>query len=31
MPARKNPLLGRWRITEMELWDTDFVDMLKPA
>jgi hypothetical protein len=26
MPSRKNPLLGRWRITEMELWDTDFVD-----
>ncbi len=31
MPSRKSPLLGRWRITEMELWDTDFVDMLKPA
>src|SRR3954447_14858031 len=31
MPTRKNPLLGRWRITEMELWDTDFVDMLEPA
>src|SRR5436309_1424945 len=31
MPSRKNPLLGRWRITEMELWDTDFVDMLEPA
>jgi len=31
MPTRKNLLLGRWRITEMELWDTDFVDMLEPA
>src|SRR3954466_6681843 len=31
MPSHKNPLLGRWRITEMELWDTDFVDMLEPA
>ena len=31
MPSRKNPLLGRGRITEMELWDTDFVDMLEPA
>ncbi len=31
MPSRTNPLLGRWRITEMELWDTDFVDMLEPA
>jgi hypothetical protein len=31
MPSRKNPLLGRWRITEMELWNTDFVDLLEPA
>src|SRR4051794_18076491 len=31
MPSRKNPLLGRWRITEMALWDTDFVDLLEPA
>ena len=31
MPTRKSLLLGRWRITEMELWDTDFVDMLEPA
>jgi hypothetical protein len=31
MPARKSALLGRWRIIEMELWDTDFVDMLEPA
>jgi hypothetical protein len=31
MPSRKGPLLGKWRIVEMELWDTDFVDMLEPA
>ena len=31
MPSRKSPLLGRWRITGMELWDPDFVDMLEPA
>jgi hypothetical protein len=31
MLSRKNSLLGRWRITEMELWDTDFVDLLEPA
>src|SRR3712207_8957792 len=31
MPARKSPLLGKWRIVEIELWDTEFVDMLEPA
>ena len=31
MPSRKSPLIGQWRITEMELRDTDFVDMLEPA
>lgn len=31
MPARKNPLLGRWRIVEMELWDTDFLNLVQPA
>ncbi len=31
MPARTSPLLGRWRITEMELRDAEFVDMLEPA
>ena len=30
-PARKSPLLGKWRIAEMGLWDTDFVGMLEPA
>jgi hypothetical protein len=31
MPTRKNPALGKWRITEMELWDAEFVDMLELA
>lgn len=26
-----SPLLGKWRIVEMELWDADFVDLLGPA
>ena len=24
-------LAGRWRITEMELWDRDAIDLLGPA
>jgi hypothetical protein len=24
-------LLGKWRITQMELWDTDYIDMLGPG
>jgi hypothetical protein len=31
MPTRKRPFLGKWRITEMAQWDTEFVDMLEPA
>ncbi len=31
MPARDHPLLGKWRIVEMELWDADFLDLLEPA
>lgn len=31
MATRKSPILGKWRITEMELWDADFLDMLEPA
>ena len=31
MPARKSPLLGKWRIVEMELWDTAFLDLVEPA
>ncbi len=26
MAMKKNPFLGRWRITEMEQWDKDFID-----
>jgi hypothetical protein len=31
MPARNHPLLGRWRIVETELWDSDFLDLVGPA
>jgi hypothetical protein len=31
MPARNCPLLGKWRIVEMELWDTDLLGMIEPA
>ena len=31
MHSLRSPLTGKRRITEMELWDTDFVDMLEPA
>jgi hypothetical protein len=31
MAARNHPLLGKWRIVEMALWDSDFLDMLEPA
>ena len=24
-------LKGKWRIVEMELWDTEFVDLMEPA
>jgi len=27
----KNPFTGRWRITEMEVWDQDFVDLMGPG
>jgi hypothetical protein len=26
MASRKNPFLGKWRITEMEQWDLEFID-----
>ena len=29
--AAKHPLAGKWRITEMELWDADFLDLIPPA
>jgi hypothetical protein len=25
------PLIGKWRINEMELWDKDSLDMIEPA
>src|SRR5829696_1677640 len=31
MPGRKSPLLGKWRIVEMELWDAAFLDLVEPA
>jgi hypothetical protein len=27
----KSALIGKWRIVEMELWDTDYLDMVEPA
>ena len=26
-----NPFLGKWKITEMEQWDRDFIDMEVPG
>lgn len=26
-----SPLIGRWRITEMALWDNNYLDMIEPA
>ena len=33
MPGRKvrSPIIGRWRITEMEQWDRNYCDMEVPA
>jgi hypothetical protein len=31
MPAHDHPLLGKWRIVEMALWDADFLDLVEPA
>ena len=28
---RKRPLIGKWRIIEMEPWDKDYLDMVEPA
>jgi hypothetical protein len=25
------PLIGKWRITERELWDAEFIDLLGPS
>jgi hypothetical protein len=26
-----HPMVGKWRITEMEFWDADFIDLLGPG
>lgn len=31
MSATGHPLLGKWRITSMELWDAEFIDLLGPG
>ena len=32
MTARcDHPMFGKWRITEMELWDAGFIDLLGPG
>ncbi len=31
MTGTAHPLLGRWRITGMELWDAAFIDLLGPG
>jgi hypothetical protein len=31
MTTKGNPLLGKWRITSMELWDAGFIDLLGPG
>jgi hypothetical protein len=29
--AARNTLMGKWRIFEMGLWDTDYLDLVEPA
>jgi hypothetical protein len=31
MTGKGHPLLGKWRITTMELWDAAFIDLLGPG
>ena len=31
MKASDNPLVGRWRILEADLWDRDYLDLCGPA
>lgn len=31
MSSEVHPLLGKWRITSMELWDAEFIDLLGPG
>lgn len=28
MTTLEHPMIGKWRITEMELWDREFIDLL---
>jgi hypothetical protein len=29
--SRAKALLGKWRVTEMDLWDSDYIDMMGPG
>ena len=31
MKASENPVVGRWRIIEADLWDRDYLDLCGPA
>ena len=31
MAKRPSPIEGKWRITEMEQWDRDFIDLVVPG
>ena len=31
MRKSKKAIIGRWRITDMEAWDADFIDMMEPG
>jgi hypothetical protein len=31
MAGKGHPLLGKWRITSMELWDAAVIDLLEPG
>jgi len=28
---KRHPLIGKWRITSMELWDDDYINMMGPG
>lgn len=30
-PIADNPLIGKWRIVEADLWDRDHLDLVEPA
>jgi hypothetical protein len=31
MKASQNPVVGRWRVVEADLWDRDYLDLCGPA